>query len=265
MRKLGYGIAVLVLFVGRAPGWNPPQPPATFNLTLSSSNATDIVVTDANGCVLECWRGELKPGDTVRLGPGRLAPANALPWEYLRLRPARSLSPLYRMWDADRYALHARMMRYYRPATFDPLLPPLPLPPGLLPTETDGAEADLRLVLFLRKEGTSGPGAVWMPAAAPPTAPRKDVGGRFSGTTEGILLELERRRFMSSLPTDANCDFTTSVAAVEGGRVVALREPTIRFRINNFNCWEPQETVLIAQTLKELKDEVLRLPPDPKK
>ncbi|MBY0459366.1 MAG: hypothetical protein K2V38_18730, partial [Gemmataceae bacterium] len=175
MRKCGYvlalGVALLAapasngdvgLVGGTADRAPQPQP---FDLKANCLGATDIVVTDADGRVLECWRGELKPGEVVRLGPASLTLANALPLHALRLRPERSVNWLYQQPEP------AVWRDYYGPwrAGVSEFLAP------------NSAERELRMVLFLRKEGTTGFGRVWMPPAAPVTQAQWELGGGAAG------------------------------------------------------------------------------------
>jgi hypothetical protein len=124
------------------------------------------------------------------------------------------------------------------------------------PAASDGAEEQLRFVLFLRNEGTDGVGAVWMPVGAPPTQ-RPVRGYMYSGPGEALDSYLAQRAVIDGLPTDANCDFTSSVALVEGGRVLALQTPPAVMRRS------PDETpalMPVAGTLKDFKAEVMRIP-----
>src|SRR5262245_10579801 len=93
MRLFGYAAVAVVALIAPNAAW--AASPFGFNLDRCCENATDIVMTDAEGRVLETWRGEFKPGEVLRLGAMRLTPANALPWEDVRLHPDRTLSPLY--------------------------------------------------------------------------------------------------------------------------------------------------------------------------
>lgn len=189
-----------------------PMPP---DFAACAANATDIVVTDPEGTVLECWRGELKTGEVVRLGLGGLTPANALPMEWLRLRPDRPVSGFhtYRF-----YRLHQGSFYDTGEEVSDGWwVSAVPFWSGV----RSGIDTGLRLVLFLRKTGTSGAGATWSPAAAP--------------VREGTLYDHCRMedprigRFGHGanpppLPRFAACssdDFTASVAFAEAGRVVA--------------------------------------------
>jgi hypothetical protein len=240
MRKLGYAVVVGVTLIAAGPLVSSPPPPE-FDLTVFGPAATDIVVTDPDGRVLESWRGELRPGDIVGLGPARLTPVNALPWEYLRLRTERALSAMYREWDSSRYA-----RRSSDPTSsiswrwdWEVAAEYAPLPGFLWPTTTDEAETELRLVLFLRKEDTTGVGVVWMPADAPGN--RIEIGYR-----SGADWRTREKK---------NADFSTSMAWVEAGRVVALRH--IIPRSANFGS---ERMTPVAGTLKEFKDEVMRLP-----
>jgi hypothetical protein len=147
-------------------GFAPAQEPRAFPLMACNTAATDVVVTDADGRVMESWRGGLQPGEVVRLGPARLSPANALPCEHLRLRPERALSGFYREsyasqldWWRPRLSTYSfdhgcRMWGESSPSR-ELLDPPLvflpPLPVLFWPTTTEGAETELRLVLFLHK------------------------------------------------------------------------------------------------------------------
>jgi len=256
METVGYALAV-AMTLPTLP--IPPLPtpervytePPSFNLLTCSANATDVVVTDAEGKVLECWRGELKPGEIVRLGPGRLTPANALPLTYLRLRPDRALSPLYRELD-----LATLPREWYERAKTES-----DFPLGLW-SDAGEAEKELRLVLFLRKEGGDGVGRVWMPATVPPTPLVHEVfEPRFSGPP----------RLAIRHPVDMKADFSTSIALVEGGHVLALRpaERCLDVSWEDFNCFVALSTPVaftrtelapVARTLGEFKDDVMRLP-----
>src|SRR5262245_40243170 len=85
MQKFGYTACILVLFAtGIAHA--SPSPPG-FGLEGCCCGATNIVVTDSAGCVLECWRGELKPGEILLFGHERRTISNVLEWKHARLRP----------------------------------------------------------------------------------------------------------------------------------------------------------------------------------
>lgn len=146
MCPISYGIACLYLFTA-------VKPAPAFELDVCAPNATDIVVTAPDGRVLESWRGELKPGDVVRLSAG-LTPANALPLDWYRLRPDHSFSGFYqprqRKFEHNTWSVRLEDLH---PPRFDPINEFL----------WSGAEGQkpLRLVLFLRKEGTKGDGVVW--------------------------------------------------------------------------------------------------------
>ena len=199
MRTFGCGIAALLLL---APGTGYTSP--RLELNLSRYDTTDVVVTDADGVVLECWRGDFRPGEVVRLGPGRLPLAHALPWELLRLRPDRSLSRFYRNTDDLRRAWGENWAVRSWGWNWDPLPPSPSLPMYFWPTATDGAEADLRLVLFLRRERVAGLPTIWIPTASP--RPQK-----FTTAT-----------YVPEEPTAVygSRDYTNHVVMVEGGRVV---------------------------------------------
>lgn len=184
------------------------------------------MVTDPDGRVLESWRGGLKPGEVVRLGPNRLTPANALPLGWFRLSASRTLSGCFGEQDA------AWRGCYGAGRALLSLAPP---------------PAGPRLVLFLRKDGSSGPGAVWMPAAAPPTRLRGEMVG-------GEPPQLVIRTFPDF---DPNPDFTTSAALVEDGRLLArdgFDEKPSGFRVGSWRRREPTgQLAPLPLTLAELK------------
>ncbi len=227
MRAFGCGIAALLLLaapgVPQEGGFQVPkgfyataeyvmgdpkrQTPAVPEFS-AGAGTTDVVVTDADGCVLECWRGDFRPGDVVRLGTERLALQDALPWEFLRLRPDRGLSKFYR--DADLCHVWHRSdlkSRYWKWRHTPELAPPLPpLPDRLWPTAEDGAETELRFVLFLRKEAVAGLPTIWGPATAVDSYEFTMRSGRFRNESDG---------------RSPRSDFSRCVVLIEGGRVVA--------------------------------------------
>jgi hypothetical protein len=212
--------------------------PPTFNLQRCNLGATDIVVTDPDGRVLECWRGELKPGDVVRLGPARLTPTNTLSWDHLRLRPDRTLSVMYHPGMGEMVGRRAYVG------------PPDPFRVIVWPDVPEIVETELRLVLFLRKDGTTGAGAVWMPADSVPTP---QLGYYFGG---------ERNRPPRiNLPHKADIDFSASVAWVEAGRVLALQDrPLVTTRFSRWSGDRQPQLGPIALSLNEFNDEVSSLP-----
>src|SRR5687767_6482999 len=135
MPRLAVAIAAALLLT-RVATAEHPLPPG-FD-PIGCGVASHIVVTDPDGRVLESWRGDLQPGQTITLGPEGLTPAHALPWELHRLRPVHCGGAWY----------HATPLLHARDA---------------------GEPAGRRLVLFLRRAGEagSGPGVVWMPAFVP--------------------------------------------------------------------------------------------------
>lgn len=230
MRKIGCALAlgaVLLTSDGAS-----PQEPGAFSLPACGLHATDVVVTDADGRVLECWRGELKPGDIVRLGPARLSPANALPWELLRLRPEVN----WQDWYGPLPMGEAEVRSHF---DNEPMWKRWP---DLRPTDCN-APRGLRLVLFLRKDTpTPGLEPVWLPACARATGEYEI--GYFGGS--------ERDRRVSQN------DFANSVALIEGGRVVALQH---RFVYETSFYLREREPVvdLIANTSGEFRESVARL------
>jgi hypothetical protein len=232
MRKPVYAMAV-VLVALTAPSVSA-TPPDEFDLEYCGRNATDIVLTDLDGCVLECWRGELKPGAVVRLGWERLTPVNALPWEHLRLRP----EPADNAWYRPRPVVRRRGWE------------PPQLDKWPFPTDWDAA-TERSFVLFLRKEGTEGGGAIWMPAAYW-TRPR--IGYWFSDPESRA--ELWKR----------NHDYSVCTAWIEGGRVLGLRKfARERFNFNEFSGSDPQSLALapVAHDPKRFKAQVLTFPTPP--
>lgn len=243
MRTFGCVIAALLLLA--APGvtqeggfqvpatLGPPIDPATTDVT-----ATDVVVTDADGRVLECWRGDFKPGEVVRLGSGRLPLAHALPWELLRLRPDRGLSKFYRNIDDLRHAWGKYWVVRSWGWNWDPLPPSPSLPMYFWPTTTDGAEADLRLVLFLRKEAVAGLPTIWLPATAV------------------VQQKLSMVSYVSAEPAPGSGahHFTDDVALIESGRVVAPRKVWQRYGDSD----RAYSTELTAATLAEFKAATMR-------
>ena len=231
MWKCGYAIAV-VGAVLTAHGTSA-RPPVPFDIWACGTSATDIVVTDPDGKVLESWRGELKPGDVVRLGPSQFTPANALPWDCLRLRPDRALSGLY------------HPPRGHPRSFFDSSSVEIP-PPSVVwwPVVPDVADTEFRLVLFLRKEGTTGIGAVWMPATAPPTPQRPDPRVMF-----GPLHQTAQVCF----DFDPVPDFRGSVALLEAGRVLAFRSDPREWTIR---ATFPTVLAPIALNVKQFHSEV---------
>ena len=236
-RKLGYAMAVGLTLVAAGPIASSPTPLA-FDFRACGANATDIVVTDPDGVVLECWRGELRPGDTVRLGPARLTPANALPWDGLRLRPDRALSGAYRDYTS---LLTLRGSHYDPPLTKDHeyKLPRIELWPM-----SEKSRSELRLVLFIRKEGPTGAGVIWAPVNAPSNGIA--IGYRFGGT--GSMKRIQKY------------GLTTSVAWIEAGRVLALQASD-----DWIYCRDGSVLLTpIAHDVKCFKSEVLALPASPR-
>jgi hypothetical protein len=219
MRKVTFGIAVsAILLSAEFAVAEPPTP----NFTAAAASATDIVVTDIEGRVLETWRGSLQPGNMVKLGLLRQSPVDVLPMEHVRLRPEFAISGLYRRVAA----------------------------------ENDEAEKQLRLVLFLRKEAT--PGGLqpyWWPALS-------------REFFIGVPIEFGYR-FHEQLRDNSSCDFGSSAAWVEGGRVLALqlpagptRGPSFRNTLDDLTY--PTKLVPVADSLKEFKDKVMWLSAPPK-
>lgn len=239
MFLFGYALAAMSFLIPPP----PERPTSQFDLAVCGANATDIVVTDTDGRVLESWRGELKPGDAVRLGPARLTPANALAWECLRLRPERTLNGLC-------CPPVVKRPRHTFDHTFgsDEAVYEAPQSSIIFPSIAD---TERRLVLFLRKEGTPGVGTVWMPAAAPPT--RQQLAFTMSSRRDPVR---------SYAVFDPNPDFTASVACAEAGRVVALKQEAGRPQV----LWEwdaaPRPATL-AFELKHFKSEALATPTPP--
>ncbi|QJW95005.1 hypothetical protein FTUN_2531 [Frigoriglobus tundricola] len=245
MRTLGYAIALGLTLLVAGPTASSPPPPV-FDLGVCGTNATDIVVTDPDGVVLECWRGELRPGDIVRLGPARLTPANALPWDCLRLRPDRALSGYYRDYESQVLCGHRS---HYDPG------PNSQTPEGveyklprieLWPTD-EVSQLERRLVLFLRKEGREA-AAVWAPVAVPRTD-RMELGyvnKDLAWATRRVHQKFGR--------------FSTSIAWVEAGRVLVLQASLERISYQN---WSPQLTP-IALDYEHFKTQVLALPAPPR-
>ncbi len=237
MRKIRYAMVVGLALVATGPVTSSP-PPQTFDFSVCGTKATDIVVTDTDGLVLETWRGELRPGDTVRLGPTRLSPANALPWDCLRLRPARALSGLYHEYTSESLFVigGTRPKKSSQSiAGSGSALPRI----ALWPTD-EVTESELRLVLFLRKEGANGAAAVWLPADAPNN--RIEIGYRFGGS--------------GRMRRNTKDDFTTSTAWVEAGRVFVLQASADWI----YDRDGPPLLTPIARDLKHFKSEVLALP-----
>ena len=186
----------------------PRAEPAGFSLLTCAANATDVVVVDPDGLVLESWRGELTAGEVVRLGPASLTLANALPLDYLRLRPDRTLSIMY---SPITFGVQVIGPHRVHDVEFTPQ--------SLIgcPDVPEVAETQFRFVLFLRKEGTTGVGRVWMPAASP---------GKIYPTHTEIVLgfSMSTLDYRFSCSTDSSdVHFSTSVALVEAGRVLALQ------------------------------------------
>ena len=93
MRKFGSAVVVLFLFaVDQAPG-RPNG--AGFDLKRCGPVATDIVLTDYDGRVIETWRGDMKPGEMLLLGSEYRLPANVLPWKDMWLCPYQGPSGWY--------------------------------------------------------------------------------------------------------------------------------------------------------------------------
>ena len=197
MRRLGYAIAVGLTLVATGPISSSPSPPV-FDLGVCGPNATDIVVTDPDGIVLETWRGELRPGDTVRLGAPRLTLANTLPLECQRLRP----EPCGRGWYRPRPRIYGRTSSYSAPG------PPSMTCKWSFPLDWN-APTGRQFVLFLRKEGCEA-GAAWMPAAIP-WIDRREMGYEDKELTWAIR------------QAHRNVGFTTSVAWIEAGRILVLQ------------------------------------------
>ncbi len=64
MHYVSHGSLVLAMLLGLASSaWAEAVP--SFSLVYAQRNATHVVVVDANGVVLESWRGDLVKGDTV--------------------------------------------------------------------------------------------------------------------------------------------------------------------------------------------------------
>lgn len=266
MRTFGFGVVALLAFV--APGatqeggfrvpegglrvpvsLGPPiagfvatdTGPRAISVAPPGPDATDVVVTDADGVVLECWGGDFRPGEVVRLGPGRVPLAHALPWELLRLRPDRGLSGFYR--HVDEFRREWRTAETYRTRPrwdWGIALPPLPLPDWFWPTAADGAEADLRFVLFLRRETVAGLPTIWALATA-------DQHCEF---TPAIRFEMK----ISDPGGYPRCDIARCVVLVEGGRVVAPHQAVQRYD----DPTAPYSTAQVAATLAEFKAATMR-------
>jgi hypothetical protein len=243
----------------------PSQQPAAFNPTPCSATATDIVVADAEGRVLESWRGTLKPGDTVRLGAGRLTPERAMPWGYQWMRPQRVIGALYRGWN-PRSSIFENAARTIIEDKWEELLrgerPYSELwevtykwpwsDVGNLGPESK--EPAIRYVLFLRRaDFVPGGEPVWLPAQGP-------------GWVDGFRAEIGYRFLNRAGPpsyfAEAREDFSTSVALVEGERVYALRRsPGPSFWPAALTgCWE-SGVVPLSGNLNEFKEVALALPP----
>lgn len=265
MRTFGFGVVALLAFVApgatQEEGFRVPEGglrvpvslgppiagfvatdagPRTVSVAPPSPDATDVVVTDADGVVLECWRGDFRPGEVVRLGPGRLPLAHGLPWELLRLRPDRGLSKFYRHIDDLRYT--------WRWSRDDPRewawggwhyqSPPPPLPDWFWPTATDGAEAELRFVLFLRRETVAGLPTIWLPTTAP---------------------RLQKFTMATCVPAQYDTgygewQFANDAALIEGGRVLTPHKVWQRWG----DSGQAHSTELAAATLAEFKAATMR-------
>jgi hypothetical protein len=254
MRTFGHALAVgaVLLVAPCASAHYTTQ----FDLALCTANATDIVVVDPDGRVLECWRGELKVGETVALGPAHLTVANALPWDQRWLRPDRALDVLHAPYRRDILAHRDHTLdtltiayRGYIETGYSPPRVALFVPSEMACTAP-------RFVLFLRKECGDGLGAVWMPAVAPPAmrlVPRHCWGGPDPDTWDSYF----------KLSVSGNIDFTTSVAWVESDRVLALQAPVPSTAFSDGLCGQRTgagQVAPIALNLTTFKEDVLSQP-----
>lgn len=243
MQPFACAVAGLILL---GAGFARAEPP-TFNTIACSLAATDIVVTDSEGRVLETWRGGLQPGDTVRLGALRQKPANALPMGHLRLRPDPAVSGLYRQSDPDQY--RCRSEEVGQPAQKDHWFSDFPtsLPIQFRPAASDRAENSFRLVMFLRKESMPGLQPIWRPATR--------LGWR--------EFEFESPVFHpSGFQRHERDDFSGCIAQVEGGRVLGVQQdPLVGYYTTRWLYPNPVYLVPLANTLQEFKEAVMRHAP----
>jgi hypothetical protein len=228
MRKLRHA-AVLVsvlLLPMPASAWCPPPDKEllSFNLTACCGSATHIVVVEPNGRVIESWRGDLKPGEQVFLGPEGLTPINAMPWEFLRLRPECNGGGWY----------HAS---------------------SLHPDAEPEAASNKRLILFLRRAAThpNGSGMVWMPADISGNHPAAWLGRPQPGETMAFGFDYSRSWI-------AVVDMWASNAVwIEDGQVLAVQTPPVVYRNDQFRD-NNRRLDLLAPAVNEFKQKVLMHP-----
>ena len=147
MQTFGCAACAIVLLIADAVSASPPPP--GFSLEVCCCGATNIVVTDLAGRVLECWRGELKPGEVLRLGYERRAISDVLEWEHARLRSVLTENPWYQPQafpELRTEPICEALSSLKQPSSFN---------------RGDGTEQ--RFVLFLKKE--TAPLSLWLPSS----------------------------------------------------------------------------------------------------
>jgi hypothetical protein len=122
-------------------GSDSENSPTPFEFDLCLTAATHIVLTTPEGVVLESWRGDLAPGDTVKLGSVPLAPIDTISMQFTRLRGEHP----YGEWYLPG-CLGLKSDRGREPAVLD-------------------RQPGRRLLLFLRKVHDDTYGDFWWPAA----------------------------------------------------------------------------------------------------